>query len=984
MAEQINVSPGVYTSEVDLTFAAQSLGVSSLGIVGEAQRGPAFEPILVKNYDEFTTYFGGANPEKFSGTQIVKYEGNYIAREYLSQASQMYMTRVLGLSGYDAGKAWSISTIAQPDISTIRTPITTTTLFADFSYDTNVGVLKNKFNGDYSYPFPVSDYANNVSGYTTSLVTAAISDYSAVVAPLSASKISYKFGDLSNTSIRTITGVTTASMTDTLGSDTNDSTWFNTLFTQTVDTTYSGLTYGLFITGLTKNGTIYSGMTCYYIETASASTYTSWNNLVVATLRSDANWTNNTLTPVVPGNPILLPIDDITVNAKGGFKLSGTTSAGASFNYSVSMDTTKKEYMPLVLGKQPKEKQSALFIEEIYPELLNYGYLKGYIRGLKASLIINSSSVGVNMTDYKEQWATPATPYFVSELRGTDVFKLFRVITISDGNAANTLVKISIQNINLERREFDLIVRDFNDTDANPVIIEKYIRCSMDESQLTYIGKKVGTIDGKYDLKSKYIMIEIATDAPSTAVPAGFMGYTFRTYGTGTTNPKIQYKTKYFTAGEQITNPPAGISPIISSGDNIRKSFLGISDSNFWAYDSDFFQYKGNVASTTTTNGFHMDSGATSVSVNGVAATFDVGVAPFQTEAGTAGTAYSSLLSRKFTAAPYGGFDGWDIYRAYRTNGDSYRIGQTTYTSQGFNALGNSDYYAYKTGIDTFSNPENADINVLVTPGIDIENNSSLVEYTIDMVENDRADSIYIPTLPDINMFASDSSDTNNWKSSQEAVDLINEVGVDSNYTAVYFPFVLYNDTENNSKVWIPPTAEVVRNLALTDNIAYEWYAIAGVERGLVNSKPRVKLSQTDRDTLYPGRINPIATFRGVGPVIWGNRNLQIRDSVLDRLNIRRLLLQTRKLIAAVGLRLLFQPNDQQVRNDFLNLVNPILDGIRRERGLTDFRVKLSNAPEDIDNNELNGTIYLKPTSTLEYINIQFVITPQGASFENV
>jgi hypothetical protein len=984
MAEQINVSPGVYTSEVDLTFAAQSLGVSSLGIVGEAQRGPAFEPILVKNYDEFTTYFGGANPEKFSGTQIVKYEGNYIAREYLSQASQMYMTRILGLSGYDAGTAWSISTIAQPDITTIQSPLATTTLFVDFSYDTSVGVLKNKNGGVYSYPYPVSDYSKNISASTTSFVSSVASAYASRLFPLSASTISYKYGDLSSTSIRTITGVTTASMSDILGSNTNDSTWFNTLFTQKSDNNYSGVTYGVFVTGLTQNGTVFSGTTCYYIETAAASAYTSWNNVVVATLRSDANWTNNTLTPVVSGNPVLIPIDDITLNAKGGFKLSGTTSAGASFNYSVSMDNTKKEYMPLVLGKQPKEKQSSLFVEEIYPELLNYGYLKGYIRGLKATLITNSSSAGVNMTDYKEQWATPATPYFVSELRGTNVFKLFRVVTISDGNAANTLVKVSIQNINLDRKEFDLIVRDFNDTDANPVIIEKYIRCSMDESQLTYIGKKVGTIDGKYDLKSKYIMIEIDPDAPSTAVPAGFMGYTFRNYGTGTLNPKIQYKTKYFTAGEQITNPPAGISPIISGGDNIRKSFLGISDSNFWAYDSDFFQYKGNVASTTTTNGFHMDSGATSVSVNGVAATFDVGVAPFQTEAGTAGTDYSSLLSRKFTAAPYGGYDGWDIYRSYRTNGDSYRIGQTTYTNQGFNALGNSDYYAYKTAIDTFANPENADINVLVTPGIDIENNSSLVEYTIDMVENDRADSIYIPTLPDINMFASDSSDKNNWKTSQDAVDLIDEVGVDSNYTAVYFPFVLYNDTENNSKVWIPPTAEVVRNLALTDNIAYEWYAIAGVERGLVNSKPRVKLSQTDRDTLYPGRINPIATFRGVGPVIWGNRNLQIKDSVLDRLNIRRLLLQTRKLIAAVGLRLLFQPNDQQVRNDFLNLVNPILDGIRRERGLTDFRVKLSNAPEDIDNNELNGTIYLKPTSTLEYINIQFVITPQGASFENV
>jgi hypothetical protein len=977
MAEQINVSPGVYTSEVDLTFAAQSLGVSSLGIVGEAQRGPAFEPILVKNYDEFTTYFGGANPEKFSGTQILKYEGNYIAREYLSQASQMYMTRILGLSGYDAGSAWSISTIAQPDISTISLS-GPTNVYTQFQLTTG-GTLT------FTYPSFLSPYQRVVSATTNQFFSSVVSSYGSRVGSLSASTISYRYGDLTATTISTITGVTTAAMTDVLNSTTSDSTWLNNLFVSTGVNTFSGITYGVYVTGLTLNpGGTYTGTTNFINYNASVAGYIGWDNLVVATLRSDANWSNNTLTPVVSGNPILIPIDDITLNSKGGFKLSGTTTAGASFNYSVSMDNTKKEYIPLVLGKQPKEKQSALFVEEVYTELLNYGYLKGYIRGLKTTLTTNSSSSGVNMTNYKEQWATPATPYFVSELRGTDVFKLFRVVTISDGNAANTLTKISIQNINLERREFDLIVRDFNDTDANPVILEKYVRCSMDESQLTYIGKKVGTIDGKYDLKSKYIMIEIATDAPSTAVPAGFMGYTIRTYGSGTANPKIQYKTKYFTAGETITNPPSGISPIISSGDNIRKSFLGISNSNFWSYDSDFFQYKGNVASTTTTNGFHMDSGATSVSVNGVAATFDVGVAPFQTEAGTAGTAYSSLLSRKFTVAPYGGYDGWDIYRAYRTNGDSYRIGQTTYTNQGFNALGNSDYYAYKTAIEKYSNPEDADINVLVTPGIDIENNSSLVEYTIDMVENDRADSIYIPTLPDINMFASDSSDTANWYDSNTVVSLLDEVGIDSNYTATYYPFVLYNDTENNSKVWMPPTAEVVRNLALTDNISYEWYAIAGTERGLVVSKPRRKLSQTDRDTLYPGRINPIATFRGVGPVIWGNRNLQIRDSVLDRLNIRRLLLQTRKLISAVGLRLLFQPNDQQIRNDFLNLVNPILDGIRRERGLTDFRVKLSNAPEDIDNNELNGTIFLKPTSALEYINIQFVITPQGASFENV
>ena len=145
-----------------------------------------------------------------------------------------------------------------------------------------------------------------------------------------------------------------------------------------------------------------------------------------------------------------------------------------------------------------------------------------------------------------------------------------------------------------------------------------------------------------------------------------------------------------------------------------------------------------------------------------------------------------------------------------------------------------------------------------------------------------------------------------------------------------------------------------------------------------------MKLTQEARDTLYEGRINPIATFSDVGTVIWGNKTLQIRQSALDRINVRRLLLQSRKLISAVAIRLLFEQNDEQVRQDFLDSVNPILDSIRRDRGLVDFRVTVSNSPEDIDANQLVGKIYLKPTRALEFIDIEFLITPTGASFEDI
>jgi hypothetical protein len=408
-----------------------------------------------------------------------------------------------------------------------------------------------------------------------------------------------------------------------------------------------------------------------------------------------------------------------------------------------------------------------------------------------------------------------------------------------------------------------------------------------------------------------------------------------------------------------------------------------------------------------------MDSGATVVTIMGSGATagqpaFEVGVGSFNSEPTSTDSPYYKLNTRKFTLYAYGGFDGWDIYREYRTNGDTYALGQTgfkfgaapssTYpTATGWGAFkqisgpnqevwANTDYYAYKWGQGTFANPEATNINIFVTPGIDYVNNSNLVEDAIDMVESDRADSIYICTTPDFNLFLPTFSDvTEGLIYPQEAVDNLEETGIDSNYTASYYPWVLTRDSVNNTQIYLPPTAEVTKNLALTDNIAFPWFASAGYTRGLVNSvKARKKLTQEDRDTLYKGRINPIATFSDVGTVIWGNKTMQIRESALDRINVRRLLLQARKLISAVAIRLLFEQNDDKVRQDFLDSVNPILDSIRRDRGLIDFRVTVSNTPEDLDSNTLTGKIFLKPTRALEYIDIEFVITPTGASFDDV
>ena len=148
---KIFVSPGVFTSEKDLSFVAQQVGVTTLGVAGETVKGPAFEPIFITNYDEYTTIFGGLNPAKFSDNKP-KYETSYIAKSYLSQSNQLFITRILGLTGYDAGSAWMITTDANYDPDTIVTG-TTSAFRADFSGGTTYFNFTDTFNNSFCILF---------------------------------------------------------------------------------------------------------------------------------------------------------------------------------------------------------------------------------------------------------------------------------------------------------------------------------------------------------------------------------------------------------------------------------------------------------------------------------------------------------------------------------------------------------------------------------------------------------------------------------------------------------------------------------------------------------------------------------------------------------------------------------------------------------------------------------------------------------------
>ena len=1103
---KVFVSPGVYTSEVDLSFVAQSVGVTTLGIVGETLKGPAFEPIFITNFDEFTSYFGGTSPEKFVNTQIPKYEASYIAKSYLQQSNQLFVTRILGLSGYDAGPSWSILTKANVDKSTVNffcesaTTVDCITECMDFKtidYVIPFTGCNNSINGITfdttglapellnKLTIPYENFDNSISTLNDDFKLQIYNILNEPSTELSSINYYGTIPHLDYTGLTAFTGATNVfdvdgvdSLTANYTAPKNDS-WYYALFDNVGSGAYTGYSFWSIVTNLTlvpvtTTTTIPSTTTttttnpcvtpvpttttttttakpvhCYTgdlmgrIYVYSGVAYTEYDDLVIATMRSRGLATygtgNDGAAYEVSGLTDVEMVctggySGVTKNPFSTFGLNVTKTDGTNLFFETSLSNSDTKYLSKVFGKSNfgKDKETVpLFVEESYATLLINAYRKGYIRGLNCELISldsarseSSSSIGF----YLEKYQSPVSPWVVSELRGSKVFNLFKFITISDGNDANTEVKISIVNISFNNGTFDVLVRDFYDTDNNPVVIEKFTNCNMNPNDNNFIGKKVGTSDGEYQLNSKYVMVELNEDAPEDALPCGFQGFTTREYAGGR-SPFPLIKSKYDYPGEVVFDPPFGLSTganavSTSPGDNVRRTYLGISDTV--GIDTDFYQYKGKQIPNTTvceattgpewsyrTKGFHMDKNASGITIPNTFITsgtpaFICGDATFTSDPDNESNPYYRLYARKFSFLLSGGFDGWDIYTEHRTNRDKFVLGRPGYlngscpTLKYPNATGwgafkqitvnqnrvdyaNTDYYAYLLGIQTFSNPEAVNINVFVTPGIDYVNNSDLVESAIEMIEYNRADSIYITTTPDYRMDTPSLGDPIDMILPQEAVDNLETSGIDSNYTATYYPWILVRDTVNNTQVYLPPTGEVTKNLALTDNVAFPWFAAAGYTRGIVSSiKARKKLTQEDRDVLYKGRINPIATFSDVGTVIWGNKTLQIKESALDRINVRRLLLQARKLISAVSVRLLFEQNDDKVRQDFLNAVNPILDGIRRDRGLYDFRVTVSSDTADLDRNQMTGKIYIKPTKSLEFIDITFYITPTGASFEDI
>jgi hypothetical protein len=632
----------------------------------------------------------------------------------------------------------------------------------------------------------------------------------------------------------------------------------------------------------------------------------------------------------------------------GSFQLAN--SLIGTYNLSIIQDTTAS--ISDVFGNSPFGTKKA-YAYTYFENIASASY--GSLANANSPIVISTKSIGKQ--DFSDDIMAAETPMVKSQLISGERYDLFKFVTVGEGTPYNQKYKVAISNVKAAGEDggtdysvFTVTVRRFDDTDKKKVVLETYNNINLDPASPNYIARRIGdryyTIDGAgkiteygdYSNKSRYIRVEISTPGsfPISAAPFGHGAYTnpisTSTIGDSKLIPTVTYQTN---AASNTSS-----SPIYYSGFDFETAATLIDNT----------QYLKPIPAGATT-GSNVDFA------------FDAQLTYQMT-----GSVSVDMVKRQFVLGFQGGFDGTNPSIAINLGLD-ISAGNT----QGFNCSTStsSGSVAYSKAIAAVSNPDEWDINMVVTPGIIREYHPSITQKVIDMVE-DRQDAFYIADF-----VAADGTIT-------EATEQANSI--DSNYTATYYPWVKTIDSNTNKLMSVPPSVLLPAVYASNDRLAAEWFAPAGLNRGGITGAVSVlnRLTHSERDTLYENKVNPIAAFPGQGIVAFGQKTLQDKASALDRINVRRLLIVLKKFIASTSRYLVFEQNTAVTRNKFLNTVNPYLEAVQQRQGLYAFRVVMdesNNTPDVIDRNILAGQVFLQPAKTAEFIVIDFNILPTGASF---
>ena len=1036
MAEKVFKSAGVFATETDLSrpTSAGPTGIPA-GIIGTAVTGPAFVPITVGSFSDFRRVFGDTDGKKF---------GPLAVYTFLQKASALTYLRVLG-AGDGLKRSESTGKVNRAGFTVGEKMVQANGLVEANPYAVAAGDEgRTAFLGCFmsssqgSKIFSEAGIQTKIMGnHAIPIVRGILLAPSGVILQLSGANV----GGLTGQSAKP---TNTAAAT------------FGAATIQGGATGSVNPSSGDFV--LLLNGHI------------STDTY---SNVISASFNLGDNYFANKLNK------------DFSKIQEAGHYLYSHYDVNASFAHVTGSGITLQTLARPVLGAYTTHTA----IEDI-----------GFI--LTGSGLRNASTTGVtpNYESFEDRFTTAKSPFFISQDYGGTKHNLFRVWARGDGQAPSSKYKISIQNINPAAEvatnqfgTFDLMLREFTDSDQAPAILEAHVGLTMDPSSEKYIGRVVGdqrvffdfdqavgsqklVVEGNHAGNSSLIRVEIpkAVDlgyVPDAALPLGFrgpnhlitsgsgplsslVGSDLKTLAAGVTDDiwkravvlPLRYRTDVRLGSSATTSTIHDVpaSPSLYWGtqfrmrdpDNLITNAFGTSELRslntagatfdasmesrtkyFPNFDPISFKFTvGNNPGAADVNGTVLDCDKFNNNIftlerillktgsSGDIADPEMWQSASYIRDGniTANLGMRALkvsdlrLSAnrqygKYTCILQGGFDGTNIFNTSQND-----LGSTACkremddpTNQGGTA--GATVATYRKAIDMMGVKADVDINLLAIPGI---RSAGVTDYAINAVES-RFDALYVMDIEQrgednqVMTGSKDSSGDTIVPSISNTTSGFASRGLDTSFAAAYYPDINITDPITLGTVMAPPSVAVMGVMAQNDKIGRPWFAPAGYSRGKLDSSitgTTLSLERSDLNRLYEININPLTAFAGGNLVVWGQKTLQANASALDRVNVRRLLIDVRRKVKNIANSLLFEPNRQETLDKFNALVKPVLQTIQSQQGVDRFKVIIdttTTTQADVENNTIRGKIYLQPTRTAEFIALDFTVTNAG-NFDSV
>jgi hypothetical protein len=1012
MPEQVFKFPGFYDREIDLSARTVAPSGVPAGVVGASVKGPAFVPITVGTFSDFVTKFGDLNP---------KFAAPYAVNQFLTNRFAATFVRVLG-----AG--------ANKTTSDINTTIVQ-------------GTVKN-------------------AGWKNTPSAAAVPRHNGAVQFIAAKHV--------------------VSANEAFGMP---------MFSDNSSFTLGG----------GNNAYLVRGM----ILTA--------NDTRIMVMNGAGETWAQTMDD-------LANVDAVTTNATlGKFKLVISSSAGSSFSIAdglsglkiltASLDPSNPDYIGKILNTDPEkfETEKHVLYGDFAVDAEIASVLSGTTAANSSSVAILSGSTATSATSgdttqqflsaygrFDTRYAAPVSPTIISQPFGSTEYDLFSVESLDDGAYANNQVKVSISNIKAssdprnEYGTFALLVRDFNDTDFEPKVLEQFNNLSLDPDSDQYIASVIGDISvhynfdvlneddrrlvkrGLYPNRSNYIRVKMNSSVENKMIPAKALPFGFRGLQVLKTNDLLTDSAgataRLSASGSIDTRLLSAIVPPVPmrfkttrgeiSGSSIFAGYPGpneVVDSRlFWGVK---FERNDNVLNTNVSNeqnellqtmvkfkgiakldvlvtGSGLDAFSNNkftlarVALSNQALTDVTGAADTHmkeaayirngtpdassymvSDGAITRVTLATLLNKstssadfnrfsdyaKFTTVLQGGFDGLNILdknaarmsdkgTSTETGGganDSF-VSPGLSTNQAGTGNDNNNIFSLQVGVNIITDPMTSNVNVITVPGI---RDPFVTDYTATKTR-DYQMGMYLMDVPyyDYNSSRIFDGDVGRYIDVNKTADQFESRAVDNNHVAAYFPNVVINDNVNGRRVTVPASVAALAAIGFNDRLSYPWFAPAGFNRAALDfvSLTQTRINQPERDRLYDVRINPIIKFPGESFVIFSQKTLQQAKTSLDSINVKRMILEVKRLVVEVGNKLIFEQLTTQLRDRFVNSVTPLLANVQSKQGIEMFKVVCddsNNTAQDVDANRINAQIRIVPTRAVEFIAIDFVITNSGVQF---